>query len=58
MFLIFARPRECLRTTQECYEHLQISCELAPNCIHKPIRKHIRIGVRAALNFKKKEMHF
>ena len=33
-------------------EHLRISCEhreLATNCIRKPTRKHIRIGVKAAL---------
>ena len=99
MFLIFASPRECLRTPQEClrtptiflrsfqigaeshslarsqaysprcesrirsmflifthpknvYEHVRTSCdhcELARNCIRKPFRKHIFLGVRAAL---------
>ena len=48
MFLIFARPQECLWTPQECLQNLWISCdhcELTPDCIRKPIRN----GVRAAL---------
>ena len=44
MFLIFPRPRECLRTPQECLQTLWM---LICNC--KPIRKHICLGVRAAL---------
>ena len=52
MFLIFARPKECLRTPKNAYEQLRLSCahcELAPNCIRKPIWQHFRLGVRAAL---------
>ena len=45
----------CFLSSQDpenAYEHLRISCdhcELVPNCIRKPICKHIHKGVRAAL---------
>ena len=51
MFLILPRPWDAYEQPKNAYEQLQMSCdhcELAPNSIRKPIRKHIRQGVRAA----------